>query len=175
MFDKGNVSFGEILRLGVKESEQMPSPRADELKANAVMKIPAAATIADSCKKRQRVNNPAVRISRFRLVLVEVDELAGIVVNKELIVESEVGKLACEKGNVLAPNLFIIGTNNGGRQFEMEVVVFGSIIANPADAARIVVEELGERIDERILPPAVFHKFGKSVLPVNGAVKDFAV
>ena len=174
-FDKTDVSFGEVFGRLVEESDKLPSPRADLFVANAFVKVAAATVVANGSKERQGMKNPAVRADRIRFVFVEVNELARIEVDEKFTVKSEVGRSAGEQFDVFAPDLFVIGASNGGGNIEIEVVEFSGIIANPANATGVVVQEFGKSVDESVVPPRMFEQFGKSVFAVDGAVENLAL
>ena len=118
---------------------------------------------------------PAVTADRIRRVFVEVDELARVEVDEKLAVKSEIGRSACEQRDVFAPDFLVIRASDSGWNVEIEVVGFGSVIANPANATGIVVQEFGEGVDESVVPPRMFEEFGESVFAVDGAVENFAL
>ena len=121
------------------------------------------------------MDNPTVIIFGFRFVLVQVDKLARIVVNEKFVIEREVRGLASEISDAITTNLFIVGTHNAGGQIEVEIIGISCVVANPAHSTESFIKELGKGVDKSILPPRVFHKFGKSVFMIYGTVKNFTV
>ena len=57
----------------------------------------------------------------------------------------------------------------------MKIIGSVSVIADPSNATKLVIEPRREAVDKRRKPPAVFHQLRERVLVVNGAVENFAV
>ena len=153
----------------------MPCPRADFVVANAFVKVTAATVIANRSKQRQGMNNPAVTANGSRLVFVEVEELACVEVDEKIAVENEIGRSACEQIDVFSPDFLVIRASDSGGHIELEIVGFRGVIANPANATGIVVQERRKGVDENVIPLRMFEQFGESVFDVDGAVENFAL
>ena len=107
------------------------------------------------------MKNPTVRANGIRLVFAEVNELASVEVDEKLAVKGELGRIAGEQIDVLAPDFLVIRASDSGWNVEIEGVGFGSVIADPANATGVVVKEFGESIDESVVPPGMFEQFGE--------------
>ena len=116
-----------------------------------------------------------VTANGIRLVFVEVEELARVEVDEKLAVKNEVGRSAGAQRDVLAPNFLVIRSRDSGGDVEVEVVGFRGVIANPANATGIVVQERRKGVDENVIPLRMFEQFGESVFDVDGAVENFAL
>ena len=57
----------------------------------------------------------------------------------------------------------------------MKIIGSVSVIADPSNATKFVIEPRREAVDKRRKPPAVFHQLRERVFAVNGAIKNFAV
>lgn len=121
------------------------------------------------------MNEPAVVALRFLFVLVEINELVSVEVDEELMFEREIGVSNGNGFNVIAPNLIVGGRVQSGINEEMKVVQLVGIITYPAHAFLFVEEQRGEGIDERIIPPGMFHEFSERELSFNRAIEDLAI
>jgi len=176
VFAENEFNFAEVVGRLVGNGNEMPSPDTDIFKAGVTLvEVAAATVIANRSEKRQWMNNPAVTANGIRLVFVEVEELTRVEVDEKLAVKSEIGRSACEQRDVFAPDFLVIRARNGSGNVEIEVVGFRGVIANPANATGIVVQERRESVDESVVPPRMFEEFGESVFAVDGAVENFAL
>ena len=131
--------------------------------------------IPDSCEKRQRVNSPTVFINGSHLIFIQIDVFFCIVIDEKFVVKREVGGRNADWFCFIAPNSAVAGNIEGRAVVEAEIFRIITIIAAPNDAARFVVEKFGERIDERVFPPTVFHKLCEGIFAVDRAVEYFAI
>ena len=96
-------------------------------------------------------------------------------IKQEFIIQSKICAIHCQQLNFISPNFSVARTIKSGIVGKLEVVRFIGIGTYSATSTFTIINLRGKAIDKRIKPPRMFHELSERVLPVDGAVEDFAV